>query len=53
MEIVKDNGILKIFDSDNNLLYTPQDSADGDQFILSYIPVESKNIDSDYDFIEA
>ena len=53
MEIINDNGILKIFDNEN-LLYTAKDSADADQFIITYIPITSNIVDSsNNDFIPA
>lgn len=53
MEILNDNGILKVV-KDNNVLYTAHDMADAEQFVISYIEPVLPLIDtSDQDFIPA
>lgn len=53
MEIINDNGILKVVNNDI-VLYTAQDSADADQFVITYVePVIPKIDTSDQIFIPA
>ena len=43
MTIVLEDGVLKVKDSDNNVLYVASDSDDASQFIDSYVNPEDWN----------
>lgn len=55
MQIVNNNDLITIVDSDNNILYNAEDMADAEQFMISYIKPETTNNDnsSNEDFIPA
>lgn len=55
MQIVSNNGLITIVDSDNNILYNAVDMADAEQFMISYVKPETTNDDdsSNEDFIPA
>jgi len=43
MTIVLEDGVLKVKDSNNNVLYHASDSDDAEQFISSYVNPEDWN----------
>lgn len=53
MELIRQDGVLKVVEGDV-VMYLPQDSADADQYIITYLPAIKLTVDSAIvDFIPA